>query len=79
MKCKQYIFNLTSGQLAEARWPLRASAYLHHLVCSNCQRFTANDHLLTEILDARKTHASNTPHSPQALRANSVDAPSAEE
>ena len=32
MRCKEYIFKLTSGQLAEAEWPERFGAAQHRLI-----------------------------------------------
>lgn len=50
MKCKQYIFLLTSGQLATAPAPLRAEAVLHRLLCRYCRTFTRNDAHLDALL-----------------------------
>ena len=37
MRCKEYIFKLTSGQLAEAEWPERFGAAQHRLTCRHCR------------------------------------------
>lgn len=50
MRCKEYIFKLTSGQLAEAEWPERFWATQHRLMCRHCRAFSANDARLSEIL-----------------------------
>ncbi len=50
MRCKEYIFKLTSGQLAEAEWPERFGAAQHRLMCRHCRAFSANDARLSAIL-----------------------------
>lgn len=50
MRCKEYIFKLTSGQLAEAEWPERFGAAQHRLICRHCRAFSANDARLSAIL-----------------------------
>ncbi|PAT35631.1 hypothetical protein CK623_06705 [Vandammella animalimorsus] len=53
MKCAQYIFKLTSGQLgADAPVSERAQAALHRLVCRHCREFARNDAALEDILGA---------------------------
>lgn len=54
MKCKQYIFLLTSGQLRDAPAAVRLDAGLHRLLCRYCRTFTRNDARLDAILDARR-------------------------
>lgn len=64
MKCAQYIFKLTSGQLgADAPASERAQAALHRLVCRQCREFARNDAALDDILGAYR-QALQTPDSP---------------
>lgn len=51
MKCKQYIYLLTSGQLKEAPVSLRAEAAVHRMLCRYCRSFTRNDARLDGLLD----------------------------
>lgn len=51
MKCKQYIFLLTSGQLKDAPPGLRFEAAAHRLLCRYCRAFTRNDARLDGLLD----------------------------
>ena len=51
MNCQRYIFELTSGRLAEADLPTRAQARLHRLICVHCRTFTRNDEALSQVLD----------------------------
>ena len=50
MRCNEYVFKLTSGQLADAEWPERFWAAQHRLICRHCRAFSANDARLSEIL-----------------------------
>ena len=51
MKCREYIFKLTSGQSRDAPLALRTEAALHRTVCKYCRAFTRNDAVLDGILD----------------------------
>lgn len=51
MKCRQYIFLLTSGQLKEAPAGLRFEAATHRLLCRYCRTFTRNDARLDDLLE----------------------------
>ena len=51
MDCKRYIFELTSGRLAEADLGTKAQARLHRMMCSHCRAFTHNDATLSQVLD----------------------------
>lgn len=51
MKCKQYIFLLTSGQLKEAPPGLRFEAATHRMLCRYCRTFARNDARLDALLD----------------------------
>ncbi|RMW97562.1 hypothetical protein EBQ25_10180 [Allofranklinella schreckenbergeri] len=55
MKCAQYIFKLTSGQLEQASASERMKAALHRLMCRHCRDFTRNDAALDAILSAYKS------------------------
>jgi hypothetical protein len=50
MKCRDYIFELSSGQLSEASGLRRWAARLHAWQCVSCRRFTRNDRALDRIL-----------------------------
>lgn len=50
MKCREYIFLLTSDQLAQSRTPVALGARLHRLMCRHCRAFTRNDQRLLEAL-----------------------------
>ena len=58
MKCQDYVFLLTSGQLrrdrpegpAAAGRTVRAQARLHRWLCVDCRRFAANDATLDQVL-----------------------------
>lgn len=50
MKCREYIFLLTSGQLLEAPASRRVEAGLHRLMCRKCRAFTHNDRRLDGML-----------------------------
>lgn len=62
MKCRDYIFKLTSGQLEDAPLSLRLDARLHLLACSRCRAFTSNNKKLDRILTAYRQEL----QSPQA-------------
>ncbi|GJB83769.1 hypothetical protein KAM380_082340 [Aeromonas caviae] len=51
MMCREYIFRLTSGQLATATLSLRLQARLHRLGCPTCRQFTRNNARLDRWLD----------------------------
>ena len=53
MKCRDYIFTLTSGQLQEASSLQRIWIKKHLLICRYCRRFTHNDRQLSDILRHR--------------------------
>ncbi len=52
MKCKTYVFKLTSGQFAKAPLTTRMEAGMHRWMCRHCRAFTANDAALDGILQA---------------------------
>lgn len=52
MKCKQYIFLLTSGQLKTGSTALRIEAGVHRMLCRYCRTFTRNDARLDDLLEA---------------------------
>jgi hypothetical protein len=58
MKCKEYIFKLTSGQLEEADLLVRLQAVQHRLTCRHCRAFTRNDQRLDRILGDYQNHLS---------------------
>ena len=56
MKCKEYVFKLTSGQLDEAPLGERMQARMHRLACKACRAFTHNDQKLGTVLADYKKH-----------------------
>lgn len=50
MKCREYIFLLTSGQLQEAPVALRMEAGVHRFMCRKCRAFAHNDGRLDGML-----------------------------
>lgn len=50
MKCREFIFLLTSGQLEDAPAPRRLEAGLHRLMCRKCRSFARNDAQLDRLL-----------------------------
>lgn len=50
ISCKDYIFQLTSGQSAQARGWMRARGTYHRLICTRCRAFTRNDAALDRLL-----------------------------
>jgi len=56
MKCKAYIFQLTSGQLEQAPLATRVEAQVHRWRCRHCRAFTRNDEALSAVLTAYKSH-----------------------
>lgn len=56
MKCKEYVFKLTSGQLDDAPLDERLQAKLHVAICKYCRAFTRNDAKLDAILAGYKDH-----------------------
>jgi len=75
MKCKQYLFKLTSGQLQDASRSERVQAALHLLVCSRCRAFTRNDAALSRIVHAwcAQLQSPEEPSSPVGSSAHSTD------
>lgn len=56
MKCKEYVFKLTSGQLDDAPLDERLQAQLHRMMCKHCRSFTRNDQKLDVVLADYKAH-----------------------
>lgn len=54
MKCQQYVFLVSSGQLTRASTTQKGLAKAHYLMCPNCRNFTKNDALLTRVVQAHK-------------------------
>ncbi len=55
--CKQYVFQLSSGQLAEGKLGMRVQAGWHRMSCRRCRAFTHNDQALSAILEAARERA----------------------
>lgn len=56
MKCKEYVFKLTSGQLDDAPVEERLQAKLHVMMCKYCRAFTRNDAKLDAVLEGFREH-----------------------
>ena len=54
MKCREFIFLLTSGQLNQAGFAVRADARVHRLMCKRCNTFYRNNQQLDQWLVASK-------------------------
>ena len=50
MQCREYIFLLTSDQLAQAGAGTALQARLHRMICRHCRAFTRNDAQLLATL-----------------------------
>lgn len=50
MRCKEYVFLVSSGQLDDAPLATRLAGGAHRLMCRHCRAFTANDQALSEVL-----------------------------
>ena len=54
MKCREFVFLQSSGQLTDAAGAdpgTRARARLHRWMCSACRAFARNDEALDQVLD----------------------------
>ena len=54
MKCKAYIFLLTSDQLIQASVGVNLQAGWHRLICRNCRVFTQKDQALMQALHKQR-------------------------
>lgn len=61
MKCKEYVFKLTSGQLDDAPVGERMQANLHRMVCKYCRAFTRNDAKLDAVLEGYREQVVKNP------------------
>ena len=50
MKCKRFVFTLTSGQLANAGFVDKLQSKLHYLICPYCRAFKHNDDKISKII-----------------------------
>lgn len=50
MKCKRFIFSLTSSRLSDAGFFTRLNAKVHCLICPRCRAFKNNDDKVTQIV-----------------------------
>lgn len=56
MKCKEYVFKLTSGQLDNAPVDQRLQAKFHLVLCKYCRAYTRNDDKLGAVLKGYKAN-----------------------
>ncbi|MGC4061095.1 MAG: hypothetical protein QM749_09860 [Aquabacterium sp.] len=54
MKCKEYVFLLSSGKMAESPAATRLAGAVHKLTCRHCRAFTSNDEALSRIIGEMK-------------------------
>ncbi len=64
MKCRDYIFQLTSGQLEEAGTATQMAAWQHRMICFRCRAFTRNDRALQDMLKGYGEHLQTPPTPP---------------
>lgn len=64
MNCRDYIFQLTSGQLNQAGSLDRFWAAQHRLICRRCRAFSRNDQQLDAILDSYRAHLTRSSDDP---------------
>ncbi|MDR2330580.1 MAG: hypothetical protein LBE58_13330 [Comamonas sp.] len=62
MKCRDYIFQLTSGQLEDAGTATQIAAWQHRMVCFRCRAFTRNDQALKGLLKGYSEHIQAPQH-----------------
>ena len=65
MKCRDYIFQLTSGQLEDAGTATKIAAWQHRMDCFRCRAFTRNDQALQDMLKGYGDQL-QTPQTPPA-------------
>lgn len=58
MKCREFVFLQSSGQLAEpgTAATTRARARMHRWMCSACRAFASNDEALDGLIGAWRDH-----------------------
>ena len=61
MKCQEFIFLLTSGQLKEGSAVLKSSAFMHRMMCRRCSAFYHNDNTLAHQIDSCKKFLQEKP------------------
>lgn len=59
MKCREFIFLLTSGQLQQAGFAVRTDARVHRLLCKRCNTFFRNNQQLDQWLTDSRQELSN--------------------
>ena len=64
MKCRDYIFQLTSGQMEEAGTAGKIAAWQHRMICFRCRAFTRNDQALQDMLKGYSEHRQTPPPPP---------------
>ncbi|MCS4293786.1 hypothetical protein M2375_002018 [Comamonas sp. BIGb0152] len=69
MKCRDYIFQLTSGQLEDAGTATKIAAWQHRMVCFRCRAFSRNDQALQGLLKGYNDHI-QTPQAPASKPAD---------
>ena len=56
MRCKDFVFLQSSGQIPAMGWWRRSSTLAHVWICRHCRSFRHNDELLTAYVAQLKAH-----------------------
>ncbi|MBU3646559.1 MAG: hypothetical protein FGM56_00545 [Limnohabitans sp.] len=56
MRCKDFVFLQSSGQIATMPWWQRTSTLTHVWICRHCRSFRQNDELLSDYVEKLKAH-----------------------
>lgn len=64
MKCREYIFQLTSGQAEEAGPAAKLAAWQHRMICFRCRAFTRNNDALQNMLKGYSEHITSAQAQP---------------
>lgn len=65
MKCQEYIYRLSSGQLSEAGLVEKFWAAQHRMICRRCTAFTRNDARVSEIVQGYREHLARPGDGPE--------------
>jgi hypothetical protein len=64
VKCREFIFLQTSGQLTAAPFIRRSAAAMHRWMCVKCRSFARNDGLLDGLLAEWRDHLTRGENTP---------------
>lgn len=54
MKCKEFVFLVSSGQMPQAPTATRMAGRMHRYMCGHCRAFEANDQALSRTLNGMR-------------------------